>query len=235
MSNLNKAIRILIADDHPVTRAGIRAVLEEAPDIEVVGEAKDGVEAKQMVAELRPDILLLDLVMPGLRPFEVEKWVRTNYSETVTLVLTAHDRDRYLAEMIEAGTTGFLTKEEAPQRLVEAIRRAARGEILFSKEQLVRARRWHREVGKRWESLTGREREVCLLIADGHSNKQIAETLAISERTVETHVGNLLGKLAIASRAEAATWVWQHGLAEEMGLRGDQSGEAGGNQPEKNE
>jgi len=120
-------IRVLIADDHPVTRKGIRTILEEALDIKVVGEAKDGVEAKQMVAKLRPDILLLDLVMPGLRPFEIEKWIRTNYPKTITLILTAHDRDYYLAEAIKAGAVGFLTKEEAPQQLVEAIRRAARG------------------------------------------------------------------------------------------------------------
>ena len=199
---------------------GIRAVLEEASDIEVVGEAKDGIEAKQMVAELRPDILLLDLVMPGLRLFEIEEWVRTNYPEPITLVLTGHDRDCYLAKMIEAGVAGFLTKEETPQRLVEAIRRAARGEILITREQLFRANHWRREVGERWRSLTARERQVLGLIVRGQSNQQIAEALTITERTVETHVGNLLNKLSVASRAKAITWAWQHEVLEEMDSSG---------------
>ncbi|HDD24312.1 MAG TPA: response regulator transcription factor, partial [Chloroflexi bacterium] len=132
-----------------------------------MGEAKDGVETQQMMAELRPDILLLDLVMPGLRPFEVEKWVRANYPETVTLILTAHDRDCYLAKAVEAGAVGFLTKDEPPQRLVEAIRRAACGEVLITGGQLARTYSWQKEVGERWESLTEREREVLALIVRG--------------------------------------------------------------------
>lgn len=104
--------------------------------------------------ELRPDILLLDLVMPGLRPFEVEKWVRTNYPETTTLILTAHDRDCFLTKAVEAGAAGFLTKEESPQGLVEAIHRAAGGEILVTGEQLDRVERWCQKTSKYWESLT---------------------------------------------------------------------------------
>jgi len=181
-------IRVLLADDHPVTRAGICAILEDAPDIQIVGEAKDGIEAKRMVADLCPDILLLDLVMPGPRPSEIEAWVRTHHPETITLVLTAHDRDAFLADVVEAGAVGFVTKEEAPERLVEAIRRAARGEILFDSGQLARARRWREEVGERWESLTEREREVLTLVAQGKSNREIAERLCVTEKTVEKHV-----------------------------------------------
>jgi DNA-binding NarL/FixJ family response regulator len=103
-------IQVVLADDYPPTRQGVRAVLEEAPDVEVVAEAKDGVEAKEPVAELRPDILLLDLVMPGPKPVDIERWVRDNYPETETLILTTHDRDAFLAEMEEAGAEGFLTK-----------------------------------------------------------------------------------------------------------------------------
>lgn len=220
MSKPSKTIHVLIADDHPVTRVGIRAVLEKAPDIEVVGEAKDGIEAKQMVAELRPNILLLDLVMPGLRPYKVEEWVRTNFPETITLVLTGHDRNSYLAKVLEAGAAAFLTKEEAPQKLVEAIRRAARGEILITGGQLARADCWHQEVGERWESLTKREREVLTLMVDGQTTQQIVEVLTISECTVRTHIGNILGKLGVASRAEAIAWAWQRGIVEEMGSSG---------------
>lgn len=217
MDTPNRTIRVLIADDHPVTRKGIRATLERAPGIEIVGEAKDGVETQQMVAELRPDILLLDLVMPGLRPFEVEKWVRTNYPETITLILTAHDRDCYLAKAIEVGVAGFLTKEDSPHRLAEAIRRAVRGEVLITGGQLARAYSWRKEVGERWESLTEREREVLKWMVDGQSTQQIAEVLTISERTVRTHIGNILGKLRVTSRAEAVAWAWQHEIAEKTG------------------
>ena len=220
MSKPSKTIRVLIADDHPVMREGLRAILEGAPDIEVVGEAKDGVETQQMMAELRPDILLLDLVMPGLRPFEVEKWVRANYPETVTLILTAHDRDCYLAKAVEAGAVGFLTKDEPPQRLVEAIRRAACGEVLITGGQLARTHSWQKEVGERWESLTEREREVLALIVRGQSSQQVAEILGISECTVRTHVGSILGKLGVASRAEAIAWAWQCRIVEGMDSSG---------------
>ena len=220
-------IRVLLADDHPIARIGIRKILEGAPDIQVVGEARDGFEAQRLTAELRPHVLLLDLCMPGPRPAEVEAWVRARCPKTITLVLTAHDRDAYLAEMFEAGTVGFLTKKDAPERLLEAIRRAVQGEALFTQDQLTRVHRWHEEVGQRWECLTTREREVLRLVASGKSNKQIAEALAIHEHTVETHVGNLLGKLGVVSRTEAGAWVWRHGLAEEMDF-------AGGNPPDKN-
>jgi NarL family two-component system response regulator LiaR len=216
MSKLNETIRVLIADDHPATRRGIRAILEEAQDIEVVGEAENGIEAQELIAKLRPDILLLDLVMPGLQPFEVERWVRANYPETVTLVLTAHDRDCYLAKVVEAGAVGFLTKEEAPRRLLDAIHRTVRGDVLLTREQLARANQWRKKVGERWARLTGRERQVLGLMAKGQNNQQIAEVLSISERTVRTHVGNMLSKLEVASRAEAVAWVWQCGIIEEM-------------------
>lgn len=225
MSEKDESIRVLIADDHTMTRIGVRAVLEKTPDIKVVGEAQDGIEAKQMVAALHPDILLLDLVMPGLRSFEIEKWVRINYPETITLILTGHNRDSYLEKVIEAGAVGFLTKEEDSQRLVEAIRCAARGKVLITRGQLARAYSWREEVGKRWERLTRREHQVMALMANGKSTRQIAKAFIIGEHTVETHIGNILGKLDVASRAEAVAWAWQHGLVEELADEVDSSGE----------
>lgn len=212
LNKLPGTIRLLIADNHPVTRIGIHSVLKEVPDIEVVGEAKDGVEVKQMIAELHPDVLLLDLIMPGLRPSGFKEWVCTNCAETITLVLTAHDQDCYLAKAIEAGVAGFLTKEKAPKRLVEAIRCAARGEVLITGEQLVRAYSWRKEVGKRWESLTEREREVLKLVADGRRSKEIAEVLCVTEKTIEKHISNVLNKLALNSRTEAVLWVVRSGM-----------------------
>ncbi len=208
-------IRVVLADDHPQTRQGVRAALEGAPDIRVVGEAGDGAEAQELVAALRPDILLLDLVMPGPSPADIERWVRAEYPETVTLILTGHDRDALLAEMERAGAVGFLTKDGDTPALVEAIRRAAKGEVLYTSKQLARARRWREEVGQRWESLTAREQEVALQIAAGKGNREIAETLEIGAHTVETHVGNVLRKLDLASRTEVAVWLWKHGLVEE--------------------
>lgn len=176
-----KVIRVLIANAHPVTRKGIRDILESTPDIEVVGEAKDGAEAKQMAEDLHPDVLLLDPVMPGLRPFEVEKLILTNHPGTVTLVLTAHDQDYYLAKAIEAGVAGFLTTREDEGVLPEAIRRAAQGETLITQEQLRRVDHWREEAGKQWDSLTEREREILQLLAVGQTTQQIAEDLVISE------------------------------------------------------
>src|SRR5512143_632923 len=117
-------ITVLIADDHPIARAGIRTILEEAPDLRVIGEAEDGDAAQNLVAELQPRVLLLDLKMPGLSSAEVEKWVRNNFPNVITLVLTAHDRDAYLSQMLEAGVSGYMDKNTRGEQLIAAIRRA---------------------------------------------------------------------------------------------------------------
>lgn len=166
------SIQVLLAEDQPVTRAGIRAILQEAPDIEVVGEAKDGAEAQWLADELGPDILLLDTVMPGPQPAE--------------------------------------TKEEAPETVVEAVRRASRGEVFFSGEQRARAHCWREEVGERWKSLTEREREVLRLLVEGLDNAAIAEALCVTPKTVEYHVTNILSKLGVVSRLEAVVWIHNH-------------------------
>jgi DNA-binding NarL/FixJ family response regulator len=212
MNDPHPTIRLLLADDHPATRAGIRAILAQAPDILVVGEAQDGYEAQRLVAELQPHILLLDLQMPGLRSAELEKWVRAHYPKTVTLVLTAHERDAYLAGMADAGAAGFLGKNRPPEQLITAIRRAAHGEMLFDSEQLARIRRWREEVGQRWDSLTERERQVLALIAQGKTDQQIAQELHLQVKTVGNHVSNILSKLNVATRTEAAVWAIHEGF-----------------------
>jgi DNA-binding NarL/FixJ family response regulator len=201
-----KIITLLIADDHEMTRKGIRKFLSRVPDMKVVGEASNGDEIKQLVGKLRPLILLLDLVMPDFSPFQCEKWVRTNYPNTITLVLTAHDRDAYLSNMIDAGVSGYLDKKLRASQLISAIRRAARGEFLFDKEQLERAKRWREDVSKKWESLSDREREVLQLLSEGNENKLIAKSMGITINTVEKHLANIYHKLGLTSRSEAIHW-----------------------------
>ncbi|NLF13971.1 MAG: response regulator transcription factor [Anaerolineaceae bacterium] len=211
----SECIRVLLADDHPAMRAGIRAFLEKASDIQVVGEAGDGEEARRLAEELGPQVLLLDLSMPGPKPEDTVAWVRGHSPETAVLVLTAHDVDAYLAAMVAAGIAGFVLKEEVPEEIVNIVRCVARKEVILTEAQLARAHRWQEEVGARWESLTKREREVLALVAGGRSTLQIAEALTIETCTVETHIGNILAKLNADSRAKAVAWAWQHGAVEE--------------------
>lgn len=206
MSNSLKPITVLIADDHEMTRKGIRQFLEEASDMQVVDEAQNGNEIKQKVACHRPQILLLDLVMPNFSPAELEKWVRTNYPETITLMLTAHDRDAYLSTMMDAGAAGFLDKKLRAGQLIAAIRRAARGEFLFDKKQFERARIWKESVHQRWERLSERERQVLKMVTEGFDNRAIAESLGIKINTVEKHLENIYRKLEVKSRTEAVHW-----------------------------
>jgi two-component system, NarL family, response regulator LiaR len=206
----NTTITLVLADDHAVARAGIRAILGTAPDIEIVGEAENGAEVQELVAKLRPHMLLLDLKMPGPPAAEIEKWVRTNYPDTVTLVLTAHDRDSYLTRMIDAGAAGLLDKSESGERLIGAIRRAAKGEFLFDSGQLDRARHWRLAAGEKWESLTNREREILRLLVQGFDNAHIANMLTITSKTVAYHVTNILEKLEVSSRQEAVAWVHKY-------------------------
>ncbi len=206
-------IRVVIADDHPIMRQGTRALLEQAPDIEVVGEADNHNAVREVVAALRPDILLLDIQMPGPPAPETEAWVRQHYPGTETLVLTAHNRDDYLAEMLAAGARGFLLKDVDGHRLVIAIRRTIRGELLFTPQQFGRARQWE-AIHTRWRSLTAREREVMQYAEQGQRNTEIAQTLRISARTIETHIRNAVRKLDVAGRGAALKWMREHHLVE---------------------
>jgi len=205
-------IRVLIVDDHPSVRQGVRAMLTQAPDIEVVGEATDGAEAMALVDQLRPDVVLLDVEMPGPRAWEVEAWIRQQYPDITGLVLSAHNRDAYLAEMMKAGAVGYLDKQIPAPQLVQAIRRAVRGECLFDARQLHRVQCWRTEVLARWERLSPREKEVLQALAQEASTREIAQRLNIKPNTVDTHVRRLIHKLQVANRAEAIAWAWKHGV-----------------------
>lgn len=206
-----KIITILVADDHPLALEGVRSILSKAPDIKIVGEIQDGKEIKQAIAKLHPQILLLDLRMPNLSPVELEKWVRENYPEIVTLAFTAHHNVADLAGMMDAGAAGYLDKKLEGSDLIDSLRRASRGEILYDEEQMKEAREWKKEVSTKWESLSGREREVLLLLADGQDNNAIAVSLKISINTVEKHLKNVYKKLGVTSRTEAVHWSLEKG------------------------
>ncbi|MEW6030830.1 MAG: response regulator transcription factor [Chloroflexota bacterium] len=207
-SRSKRRITVVLADDEPVVRAGLCTMLSQSEEIEVIGDAQDGFEAQRLVTELRPQILLLDLKMPGPRPAELEGWVRENHPETVTLVLTAHDRDAYLAGMMDAGAAGYLSKNASADRLIDAIRRAAQGAIVFDEEQISRAANWKKNISQKWESLSEREQQVLRLAGCGEHNKTIAASLCITPKAVEKHLTSVYRKLGLNSRVEAIIW-WE--------------------------
>jgi DNA-binding NarL/FixJ family response regulator len=210
MPTSHKDITVLIADDHPTTRAGIRAILETTPDIRIIGEVENGFQVEKTVAALQPNILLLDLIMPGPKPAQLEKSIRAQFPEIITLVLTAHDRDAYLATMMDMGVAGFLCKTETGETLVAAIRLAASGLSIFTEDQCRRALSWRHLAGEKWKSLTAREREVLHLIMEGRDNKYIAKELGITSKTAAYHVTSILKKLNVKCRHEAIAWVQRY-------------------------
>jgi len=212
IESVTAPITVIIADDHEVTRMGLRDLFRAAPDIELVGEATDGDAARQMIAQVQPHVAVLDLVMPGASPVDITLWAAQYHPETAVLVLTAHDRDYYLVQMLDAGAVGYLDKNARGAALLDAIRRAASGEILFTQEQRRRAQDWREGVQAVWESMTPREREVLMLLRRGLNNRKIAEQLQIVEKAVEKHVSEILDKLGIASRTEAVLWMLNSGL-----------------------
>jgi DNA-binding NarL/FixJ family response regulator len=211
MSNKQK-IRILLADDHAITRDGLRAMLTSEDDMQVVGEVCNGQEILEMVAKLLPDILLLDLVMPDMRPFEIEEWVRENHPKVVTLLVTGHHRQRFLAKAVAADVKGYLTKDQDARAFLDAIRRAAAGESALTGEQIYQAKCWQQTVGERWDSLTCQEREILRQVAAGDNNRQTADELGIALKTVESHITKIFRKLQVDSRAEAIAWARDHFL-----------------------
>lgn len=205
-----QTIRVLLADDHPALRVGLSVLLDRAPGIDVVGEAEDGLEAWTMVEALAPDVVVLDCQLPELSGTAVAQRIHEGGLSTRVLALSAYSDERYIHDMLEAGAVGYLLKEEAPETIVEAVRAAVRGEAYYSQGVADRAAAWAR--GERPAGLTKRELEVLALIADGLSNKEIASALSVSVRTASFHVGNILQKLDVISRVEAAMWAKDHGV-----------------------
>lgn len=203
-------IRVLLADDHPALRMGLRVLLDRAVDITVVGEASDGEAAKVLLESLQPDVAVLDCQLPGIDGVALTAWLRETGQPTRVVALSAYDDDRYMAGMLEAGALGYLLKNEAPGSIVAAVRAAAQGSSLWTGDQTARTERWRSEVARVRESLTEREAEVLHHLANGLSNKEIAQALSITLRTTDFHVSNILRKLGALSRVEAALWARDH-------------------------
>lgn len=207
-------ISVLIADDHPFVRHGLRTYLETLEDMEVMDEAADGARAVELAARLLPDVVLMDLVMPEVDGIEATRRIKAVSPATKVIVLTSFDDDEKVFPAIKAGAAGYLLKDVAPAELAEAVRKASRGEALLAPS--VAARLMQEVSGERPPAagLTERELEVLRLIARGMSNKLIARELVVSEKTVKTHVSNILAKLHLADRTQAALYAVREGLAE---------------------
>jgi DNA-binding NarL/FixJ family response regulator len=218
---------VLIADDHAVVRRGLRTFLDVQDDIEVVGEASDGEECLSAAADLVPDVILLDLVMPGLDGVETLRRLRAGGSPSRVLVITSFTDPTVVVPAVRAGAAGVLYKDVEPRDLASAIRSVHAGHVLLAPE--VAAALLAPAAGPdRAAALTARETEVLAEIARGRSNREIARTLSLAEKTVKTHVSNVLMKLGVADRTQAAIFAVRHGLADNSG---DQHGSSGRPQP----
>jgi two-component system response regulator DegU len=209
--------RLILVDDHAVVRAGIRHILQTAPDIQIVGEACDGAEAIEMVNELQPDVLLLDVEMPVLSGTEVARQLQESNSPVRVLALSAYDDKQYVQELLSNGVDGYLTKDEAPNYIIEAVRRVARGEkgwisrrVAAQIAAMKRAEEKPKE--KTVRGLTKRQADVLRMVASGKTNGEIAAELEISEKAVEKHLVLIFAKLGVVSRVEAAVQGLQRGL-----------------------
>ena len=208
-------ISVLIADDHPMVRQGLRVFLELQPDIEVVGEAADGAQAARLAQELQPDVVLLDLVMPGTDGVTAIELMAEAAVDSKVLIVTSFGEYRTVVPAIRAGARGYVSKEVEPSALAAAIRAVAAGHVLLGPE--VAAALLSGDASQTSENgagsdpqLTAREREVLDLIARGRSNREIARALTVSEKTVKTHVSSVLMKLGVADRTQAALWAVRH-------------------------
>lgn len=203
-------IRVLLADDHPALRFGLRVLLDREPDISVVAEADDGVQALSLVETCAPTVVVLDCQLPGVDGVTVAQTLQQRALPVRVVALSAYDDERYLAGMAGAGALAYLLKNEAPGQIAAAVRAAAAGQPQWTANQRMRIARWQAEVAYVRDSLTDREHEVLRLVTAGLSNKEIAQALTITVRTSDFHVSNILRKLDVISRVEAAVWAKEH-------------------------
>ena len=216
-------IRVLIADDQALVRAGFKMILEAEPEIQVIGEAEDGVEAVEMIKRLKPDVALMDIRMPRLNGLEATRQIVTGNGDVNTrvLMLTTFDLNEYVYEALRAGASGFLLKDVPAEQLINGIQVVARGEALLAPsitrgliEEFAKNQPVERATPKEVEELTAREMEVFKLIARGMSNAEVAAELIVSETTVKTHVARILMKLHLRDRVQAVVYAYESGLSQ---------------------
>jgi DNA-binding NarL/FixJ family response regulator len=215
-----RAIRVLLADDHAIVREGVKRILTAEPDLEVVGEAEDGLQAVEQAKTLRPDVAVLDISMPGINGIEATKQIRAALPETHTLALTMHADDAYVFQLLKAGASGYVLKRAAATDLVQAIRAARRGEAFLypSVASAVVADYLKRvesgDAQESYDGLTDREKEILILVAEGATNQDIAERLSISIKTVQTHRAHIMEKLNLHDRSMLVRYAIRKGLIE---------------------
>jgi len=213
-------IRVLIADDHHVVRRGLLFFLKTQKDIEVVGEAANGREAVELTAELAPDIVLMDLVMPEMDGIQATKNIKAQFPNVHVLMLTSFSDRDHVVPAIEAGAAGYQLKDIEPDELVEAIRKIIAGENIMhpdASEQLAEAEKEEESLPHVQHPLTPRERDVLAELTKGKSNREIASSLFVTEKTVKTHISNIFAKLAVQDRTQAALYAVKHNLTEPSG------------------
>lgn len=222
----NRIIKILLVDDHAIVRQGLRSYIQLQPDMQVVAEGKNGFEAVSLAASTQPDVILLDLLMPGLDGLEATRKIMQNHPQTRILILTSFGDDRQIFPAIKAGAQGYLLKDIQPQDLIKAIREVMQGKpqlhpdiirrlMTVASEKNETSVNQRNKLPEELNQLTEREREVLEQIARGLSNREIADELVISEKTVKTHVSNVLDKLGMEDRTRAAIWALKNGLGSE--------------------
>ncbi len=208
-----KEIRVILADDHPVVRTGIRTLLQQADDIIVVAETGNGSEVFKLVEQLAPDVLLLDMEMPGLSGVEVAMRLKAQGAPVRVLALSAYDDEEYIRNLLLHGAAGYLTKEEAIEIIIDAVRGVARGEQgWFSRRAIAQLSALTRQESNPAKELSNRELDVLRLVTAGKTNLEIGHALGISDKTVEKHIGAVFSKLQVSSRVEAAVLAVQQGL-----------------------
>ncbi len=208
-------IRVLIADDHGIVRSGLKMLIDRQPDMEVASEAQDGIEAVEKVLSDRPNVAVLDVSMPRLTGLHAARQIRSHTDDVQVLMLSMHDEDAYFFDALEAGASGYVSKRGADGDLINAIRTVADGRtFLNSRTQQALMKQWLEDGPKRPDELTPREMEVVKLIAEANTNRQIADALQVSEKTVESHRANLLSKLGMRDRVELVRYAIRRGLVE---------------------
>lgn len=211
------SVRILLADDHPIVRQGMRSLVETQKDLVVVGEASDGLQAVQLVEKIKPDILILDLMMPSLNGMEVLRHIKESTPVTRVIVLSMHSADSYVIKAMQNGASGYIVKETGPSELIQAIRIVLEGEIYLSPILTVRRDAIFIETGDKtlkdpYDLLTRREVEILQMTAEGSSSNDIAGKLSISPRTVEIHRARLMKKLALHNQSELIRYALKRGI-----------------------